>query len=61
MERSLLWHKTRTRLKNLTDEKIIVNFPRRLELLFDLEKYNEKPIDQGLKFIEISYLDGLIK
>jgi hypothetical protein len=61
MERSLLWHKTRTRLKNLTDEKIIVNFPRRLELLFDLEKYNEKPIDQGLKFIEISYLDDLIK
>ena len=52
-------HNIKNRLKKLSDEKIIVHFPRHLDILLDLGKFSAKPLQSNLETIDLNAFDNL--
>jgi uncharacterized tellurite resistance protein B-like protein len=52
-------HKIRSSLKQLTDEKIIINFPRHIDLLLDLGRFESHELHQDLGNIDFGALGNL--
>ena len=46
-------------LKKLSDEKLIVHFPRHIDILLDLGKYSVKPLQSNLEAIDLNAFDNL--
>lgn len=52
-------HNIKSRLKKLSDEKLIVHFPRHIDILLNLGKFSAKPLQSNLETIDLSAFDNL--
>ncbi len=52
-------HNVKNRLKKLSDEKLIVHFPRHIDILLDLGKFSAKPLQTNLETIDLNAFDNL--
>lgn len=50
-------HSIKSSLKQLTDEKIMINFPRHIDLLLDLGRFENHELHQNLGNIDFGLLD----
>ena len=55
----IFMHNIKSRLKKLSDEKIIVHFPRHIDLLLDLGKFSSKPLESNLEAINLNAFGNL--
>lgn len=52
-------HNVKKRLKQLSDEKIIVHFPRHIDLLLDFGQFVSKPLKSNLEMIDLNSFNNL--
>lgn len=52
-------HNVKTKLKKFTDVKIIINFPRHVDLLIDIGHFEGQSLREGLENINFEALDNL--
>lgn len=52
-------HSVKTKLKKFTDEKIIINFPRHVDLLIDIGRFEGQSLRAGLENIDFGGLGDL--
>ena len=52
-------HNVKTKLKKFTDEKIIINFPRHVDLLIDIGHFEGQSLREGLEDIDFGELNNL--
>ncbi len=55
----IFMHNIKNRLKLLSDEKIIVHFPRHIDLLLDLGQFVSKPLKSNLEMIDLNSFNSL--
>jgi uncharacterized tellurite resistance protein B-like protein len=55
----IFMHNIKSRLKKLSDEKIIVHFPRHIDLLLELGKFSSKSLQGNLETINLNAFGNL--
>jgi uncharacterized tellurite resistance protein B-like protein len=55
----IFMHNIKNRLKQLSDEKIIVHFPSHINLLLDLGQFVSKPLKSNLEMIDLNSFNNL--
>ncbi len=55
----IFMHNIKSRLKKLSDEKLIVHFPRHIDILLDLGNFSSKPLQNNLETINLNAFGNL--